>query len=216
MKNISLKNSIIEHIYQDILNNKYKDDNHIKEIELSKRLNVSRAPVREALNDLVNLGILIKYERKGIFLKEITKKEILDTYLTKGMIEGYLAAYDFIVHATNEDYNNLEKLIIKMELKSKKSLKGCVDVGDEFHKLCLKYSTNEILLDTLEKINIKSHILFFQNWAKLYTVNDIVKRHQKIICALKSKDRTIVEETIREHYRQTGTMIALNIQIKNK
>jgi len=211
MKNISLKNSIIDYIYQQILNNKYKAKEHIKEVDLAKDLNVSRAPIREALNELVHIGILIKYERKGIFLKSISKKEVLDTYRTKGLIEGYLAANDFIVNATNDDFKNLDKLIIKMEEKANKSLKGCVDVGDEFHKLCLKYSTNDILFNTLEQINIKSHILFFQNWAKLYTVNDIIIRHQKIVDALKSKDRVIVESTIREHYIQTGTMIAVSI-----
>ncbi len=212
MKNTSLKNSIIEYIYQDILNNKYKDTNHIKEVELSQTLNVSRAPVREALNELVNLGILVKYERKGIFLKEITKKEILDTYHTKGLIEGYLAA-DFILNATKKDFEKLDLFVKKMGEAAQKSSKGCVDKGDEFHQFYLKYSTNEILLETLEKINIKSHILFFNNWSKLYTVKDIVVRHQKIADALKSKDVQLVENSIREHYNETGMKIALKIAI---
>lgn len=210
MKNISLKNSIIEYIYQEILNNKYKDSNHIKEVELAKTLNVSRAPVREALIELVNLGILVKYERKGIFLKEITKKEILDTYHTKGLIEGYLAS-DFILNATKKDFERLELFVKKMGDAAQKSSKGCVDKGDEFHKFYLKYSTNEILLETLEKINIKSHILFFNNWSKLYTVKDIVLRHQKIVDALKSKDVQIAQNIIREHYNETGMKIALKI-----
>ncbi len=210
MKNTSLKDSIIEHIYQDILNNKYKDNNHIKEVELAKKLNVSRAPIREALSEMVNLGILVKYERRGIFLKEITKKEILNTYHTKGLIEGFLAS-DFILNATKKDFEKLDILIKKMGEAAKKSLKGCVDKGDEFHQFYLKYSTNEILLDTLEKINIKSHILFFHNWSKLYTVKDIVSRHQKIADALKSKDVQLVENIIREHYDETGMKIVLEI-----
>jgi DNA-binding GntR family transcriptional regulator len=210
MQNISLKNAIIEHIYQEILDSKYAPNDHIKEVELAKTLNVSRAPVREALNDLVNYGILEKFERRGIFLKEITKKEILDTYQTKGMIEGYLAA-DFILNATEQDYATLDALIEKMEINAKESTKGCVDVGDEFHKMCIKYSTNEILLDTLERVNIKSHILFFQNWGKFYTVKDIINRHQKIVDALKSKDRMLVESVIREHYNETGMNIALKL-----
>jgi len=208
--NISLKNSIIEHIYQDILNDKYKSNNHIKEVELAEELNVSRAPIREALGELVNLGILVKYERKGIFLKEITKKEILDTYYTKGLIEGYLAG-DFVLNATQSDFDKLDLFVIKMGSAAQKSSKGCVDKGDEFHKFCLKYSTNSILLETLEKINIKSHILFFNNWSKLYTVKDIIKRHQKIVDALKSRDVQLVESVIREHYNETGMKIALKI-----
>jgi len=208
--NTSLKNQVIQHIYQDILNGKYKTNKHVKEVELAEKLNISRAPIREALSELVNLGILVKYDRRGIFLKEITKKEILDTYHTKGLIEGFLAS-DFVLNATQKDFNKLDSLVKKMGEAAEKSSKGCVNKGDEFHKFCLKYSTNDILLETLEKINIKSHILFFDNWSKLYTVKDIVLRHQKIVDALKSKDIQFVENVIKEHYNETGMKIALKI-----
>ena len=210
MLNTSLKNQVIQHIYQDILNGKYKTNKHVKEVELAEKLNISRAPIREALSELVNLGILVKYDRRGIFLKEITKKEILDTYHTKGLIEGFLAS-DFVLNATQKDFNKLDLLVKKMGEAAEKSSKGCVNKGDEFHKFCLKYSTNDILLETLEKINIKSHILFFDNWSKLYTVKDIVLRHQKIVDALKSKDIQFVENVIKEHYNETGMKIALKI-----
>ena len=210
MLNTSLKNQVIQHIYQDILNGKYKTNKHVKEVELAEKLNISRAPIREALSELVNLGILVKYDRRGIFLKEITKKEILDTYHTKGLIEGFLAS-DFVLNATQKDFNKLDLLVKKMGEAAEKSSKGCVNKGDEFHKFCLKYSTNDILLETLEKINIKSHILFFDNWSKLYTVKDIVLRHQKIVDALKSKDIQFVENIIKEHYNETGMKIALKL-----
>jgi DNA-binding GntR family transcriptional regulator len=205
---MSLKNSIVQHIYKEILGNRYSPNEHIKESELSEKLKVSRAPVREALMELVSLGILVKYERRGIFLKEITKKEILDTYYTKGLIEGYLAL-DFILSADDEDYDKLDEIVHEMERAAQTSLQGCVDVGDTFHSYYLRYSDNAILIDALEKINVKSHILFFWNWSKLYTVQDIVKRHQKIANAIRSKERTMIEETIRDHYEETGMKIAL-------
>jgi DNA-binding GntR family transcriptional regulator len=208
MGDVSLKNRIIKYIYIEILSNRYSPNEHIKESELADKLKVSRAPVREALIELVNLGILIKYERRGIFLKEITQKEILDTYETKGLIEGYLAL-DFILEAKESDYDKLDSLVKEMEHEANISLKGCVEVGDMFHQYYLKYSDNEILIDALERVNIKSHILFFWNWSKLYTVQDIVERHQKIADALRSKKRTRIEEAIRSHYAETGMKIAL-------
>jgi DNA-binding GntR family transcriptional regulator len=212
MINVSLKNNIIEHIYQEILNNNYIPGDHIKELELSEKLNVSRAPVREALSDLVNLGILVKYERKGIYLKDITAKEVLDTYNTKGMIEGYLAI-DFLLNHTKKDIEHLNLLLDKMGKVAKTSTKACVEVGDEFHKIFLKYSTNEILLETLEKVNIKSHILFFKNWSKLYTVQDIVSRHKEIVDQVQKKDIKLLEKVIRNHYSETGMKIVSKLAI---
>jgi len=204
----SLKNSIIKYIYQEILSNRYSPKEHIKESELAEKLKVSRAPVREALIELVGLGILVKRERKGIFLKEITQKEILDTYHTKGLIEGYLAL-DFILKAKESDYDRLDALVREMSNAAHASSKECVEAGEMFHQYYLKYSDNSILTETLERVNIKSHILFFWNWSKLYTVQDIVRRHQKIADALRSKERAHIEETIRDHYIETGMKIAL-------
>jgi len=205
---ISLKNNIIKYIYGEILSGRYSPNEHIKESELAEKLEVSRAPVREALIELVGLGILIKKERRGIFLKEITQKEILDTYHTKGLIEGYLAL-DFILNAKESDYDELDGIVQEMARAAKVSPKGCVEVGDTFHAYYLKYSDNTILIDALERVNVKSHILFFWNWSKLYTVQDIVERHQKIADALRTKKRTVIEESIREHYAETGMKIAL-------
>jgi DNA-binding GntR family transcriptional regulator len=208
IQDTSLKNRIVQYIYEEILNNRYQPSEHIKESELSEKLNVSRAPVREALMELVSMDILVKHERRGIFLKEITKKEILDTYYTKGLIEGYLAL-DFILNASEEEYDELDAIVRDMERAAQTSSQGCVDAGETFHNYYLKYSDNAILIDALEKINIKSHILFFWNWSKLYTVQDIVKRHQKIADAIRTRDRALIEETIRDHYTETGMKIAL-------
>jgi len=208
IQDTSLKNRIVQFIYEEILANRYRPNEHIKESELSEKLNVSRAPVREALMELVGMDILVKHERRGILLKEITKKEILDTYYTKGLIEGYLAL-DFILNASEEEYDELDAIVRDMERAAQSSSQGCVDTGETFHTFYLKYSDNAILIDALEKINIKSHILFFWNWSKLYTVQDIVKRHQKIADAIRSRDRALIEETIRDHYTETGMKIAL-------
>ena len=205
---MSLKNSIIKYIYKEILSNRYSPKEHIKESELAEKLKVSRAPVREALIELVGLGILVKHERRGIFLKEITQKEILDTYFTKGLIEGYLAL-DFILRAEESEYDKLDSIVEEMESAAKVSPKECVEVGDTFHEYYLKYSNNMILIDALERVNLKSHILFFWNWSKLYTVQDIVERHKKIADALRTKERAVIEETIRAHYNETGMKIAL-------
>ena len=70
----SLKNKIIEYIYDAILNDEYKNNDQIKEAPLALKFEVSRAPIREALLELVSLGVLEQIERRGVFVKDITKK----------------------------------------------------------------------------------------------------------------------------------------------
>jgi len=203
----SLKNKIIEHIYDAILNDEYKQKDQIKEAHLATKLEVSRAPIREALMELVSLGVLEQVERRGVFVKDITNKDIFDTYESKGVIEGFLAT-SFAIHATLKDMEILDDLVEQMSVKSNNA-KTVAKIGVKFHRHYLKYATNDVLLDSLEKLNKKSQLLFSKNWPKLYTLDEVKTRHQKIVDVLKHRKKDEIEKCIKEHYFETGTKIVL-------
>jgi len=210
--NEPLKDKIIEHIYSAIINEEYTQGSQVKEIYLSEKLGVSRAPVREALLELVSLGVLEQVARKGVFVKEITSKDLYDTYETKGIIEGFLAT-ELALHASQEDINQLS-LHVKQMSDITSDRKKVVKAGEMFHKLTLKYAKNSVLLDTLEKINKKSQLLFYKNWTKMYSQEEVKLRHQKIVDAIKSRDKNRIEDVIREHYFETGTKIILLREVR--
>ncbi len=115
--------------------------------------------------------------RKGVFVKEITSKDIYDTYESKGIIEGFLAT-EFALHATPKDIDTLSLHVEQMsDLNSDK--KKVVKVGEDFHKLTLKYAKNSIFLDTLEKINKKSQLTFLQKLVENFTLKQKYKRDIK-------------------------------------
>ena len=207
-----LKEKIIEHIYSSIINEEYPQGSQIKELHLSQKLKVSRAPVREALLELVSLGVLEQMARKGVFVKEITSKDIYDTYESKGIIEGFLAS-EFALHATHKD---IDKLSLHVEQMSspQSGRKKVVKVGESFHKLTLKYAKNSVLLETLEKINRKSQLLFYKNWTKMYSKEEVKQRHQEIVDAIISRDKKTIEDSIRVHYFETGTKIILLREVR--
>lgn len=208
----NLKNKIILHIYDALLCEKYKTKEQIKEVLLAQELNVSRAPIREALTQLVGEGILEQIPKRGVFVKEITIKDIYDTYEAKGLIEGYLAR-SFAINASKKDMNLLDKYVLDMSKKT--NLKNDVaKIGTKFHKFYLKYCKNDVLFESLDKLNKKSHLLFSKNWPKLYTLEEIKTRHEKIVKVLKTRVQDDIENVIREHYLETGSKIVL-LQVKN-
>jgi len=207
-----LKEKIIEHIYNAIINEEYVGGSQVKELRLSEKLGVSRAPIREALLELVSLGVLEQVARKGVFVKEITSKEIFDTYEAKGVLEGFLAT-EFALHASKNDIKQLSLYVEQMS-DPKNDKKKVVKVGEKFHKLTIKYAKNSKFLESLEKINKKSQLLFYKNWTKMYSQKEVKERHKKIINAIKKRDKREIEETIREHYFETGTKIILLREVK--
>lgn len=202
----NLKNKIIEYICDAILNDEYKQNDQIKEVQLSEKLNVSRIPIREALLELVSLGILEHIERRGVFVKQVTATDILNTYQAQGVIEGFLAT-SFAVFATEYDMTVLDNLLLKMCDKSNNA-KTIATLGREFHEYSLKYASNSILLDNLETLNKRSLLMFSKKIGHLYnTIEEIQQEHKKIVDALKSRDKDKIEKVIKNHYIEAGTKI---------
>lgn len=211
---ISLKQRIIEYIYSAIINEELRHGDQIKEKHIAEKFNISRAPAREAMFELVSLGILEHKPKRGTFVKNITSKEIYDTYEAKGIIEGFLASF-YPLYATQNNIDKLDEYILKMT-ESKNDTKKVVKIGELFHKETIKYANNNTMLDMLEKINKRSQILFLKNWTKLYTLDEIIYRHEKIVLAIKSKDRKKTENVVREHYFETGSKLVLLREVQRR
>lgn len=60
----------------------------LREVDLAEGFAVSRGPVREALQHLVQEGLLRRDPRHGIFVPTITDGDIADMYFVRTVIEG--------------------------------------------------------------------------------------------------------------------------------
>ena len=58
---------------------KFKPGEHLTEVDIAKRFSVSRTPVREALNRLVNEAFLVAHGR-GFAVRDLNPKECFDLY----------------------------------------------------------------------------------------------------------------------------------------
>lgn len=85
----SLAKQIYRHILKLIIEGKLQSGDKIVEEEISKTLNTSRAPVREALYLLQVDGIVERIPRRGSVVKSFTQKEIDDYLKTTVHLIGF-------------------------------------------------------------------------------------------------------------------------------
>ncbi len=208
IKKATYKDQVINHIYKEILKGRIKPGQQIKEAKLSEELDISRAPIREALKELISMGILEYKPRIGTFVLDPTSEDIRDTYVARGVLEGYAAASacgDF----TCKDIDNLYRMCAQMGklAESGKNIK-LIDLGDRFHSRLTQKCKNTQIIRFAHTLSLKSHLMFHMFWTKLYSANEIEERHRIIVDAVKEKKANRIEQIIREHYAQTGAKIA--------
>ncbi|GAB6887998.1 GntR family transcriptional regulator [Desulfothermus okinawensis JCM 13304] len=201
------KDKVKKYVIDLILNHKVTPGDQIKEKELAEILKISRAPVREALRELIAEKILEYKPYKGTYLKKTTPQEAMDIYTTRGLLEGYA-----VVNSMESNLKNIRKLsnlVNKMyDAALKHKNKKLIEWGDQFHNLLILGCENNLLLNETKRFGFICHILFFNFWPKIYSPDQIKSRHENILHIIKKRNKLELEYIIREHYFETGKKIS--------
>jgi DNA-binding GntR family transcriptional regulator len=201
------KDHVIKYIYDGMRENRYKSGEKILESHLAKELGISRAPIREALADLVRTGLLEYRPQVGNFVASLSAEEIFDSYVARGVLEGF-AVSQGINNFSDEDLTRLEEMAYKMELFAQKGKrKALIDIGQEFHEELFSHCRNAQVVLFTEQLSLKLHLLFYKHWANVYKPEEIRDRHLDIISIIRKKDPVKLEQLIRQHYIETGRKV---------
>ena len=88
----SLRERIVVRLRQAIITGDLSPKTRLTEPDLARQLNVSRAPLREAIRQLEAEGFVTTVPRVGCFVTEITPQDAADVYAIRMVIEGFSGA----------------------------------------------------------------------------------------------------------------------------
>ena len=202
------KDQVVDYVYQLLLAGKLNPGDQLKESHLAEEMGISRAPIREALKELIMNGLVEYRPQVGNYITLMSPKQTIDSYTTRGVLEGFavMETYD---QFSSEEIDKLEDLTVQMEAyANKNNNKMVTQTGGEFHDLLISKNNNVQLLEYTNRLSLKLHMMFYKYWGKLYSPAEIGRRHQEIVDSIKQKDPVQIEKVIRQHYVETGTKIA--------
>ncbi len=202
------KDQVVAYVYQLLLDGKLNAGEQIKESHLAEEMGISRAPIREALKELIMNGLVEYRPQVGNFIANMSPKQTIDSYTTRGVLEGF-AVMQTCDQFSKEEIHKLENLVNQMEAyATQENNRMLTHTGGEFHDLLISKSNNVQLLEYTDRLSLKLHTLFNRHWGRLYSPSEIARRHRAIVDSLKQGDPVRIEQVIREHYVETGTKIA--------
>jgi DNA-binding GntR family transcriptional regulator len=164
----------------------FKPNERINEIDLSKRLHVSRTPLREVLNRLMVEGFLTRTQNKGFIGRALDPQEILDLYEFRRGLEVNILDLACL-RATDAEIGALEDFTAKstvLNTQDEDPAKLCA-LDEEFHMRIAALTRNAEYQRALENVNARIH---YVRWL------DVMKRrldtqdeHTAIVHALKAR-----------------------------
>jgi DNA-binding GntR family transcriptional regulator len=171
----------------------------LDERDLSQRFGVSRTPLREALAQLDQEGLVKIVARRGIFIVRKTKAEILDMITVWAALES-MAARLATQHASDAELARLHTLVDQFSQDKVAAKMGeYSDANIKFHQAIIGLGKNRLITDLTDKLffhvrAIRQRTIFEQDRAKRSVVD-----HSEIVGALEARDTERAERLVREH-----------------
>ncbi len=212
--NMSLKERVYILLKERIINGDLKSGTRLNELELSNVMNISRGPIREALNMLEKDGFVSIIPRKGAIVAKISVQDVKNIWEMRKLLEPY-AAKLCLDKYTDEDIKCIENKL-KSVLQNPRDFDLYIKVDLELHEFLHKYVDNKLLKDTLVMIKEHSLRLRYYSEGKINVKRDVMltvsKEHLDIINAIKERDKQKVEKVVNAHLinSENRTLNALN------
>lgn len=182
----------------------------IKEVALAEKLGISRAPIREALESLVQEGLVTSEPQKGKRVRLMTPQEVECSYRVGGILEA-TGVRDSLPLWQDAELRELEHILKGMYAKSLEvhDLAGLTELDDTFHDMLLMHCDNPYLTDLARRsCSTISKYLMYRQWSSFYTPKEFYERHQLIVDAMLARDPERIWRVIRRHYDELGEKMA--------
>jgi len=147
---ITLKKTVYNAVFDDIVEGRYKANEIITEGALVEKYGVSKAPVREALIELCKDNILQSYPRLGYQIIPVTIKEIVDIIDFRVDLE-LSCLRRTAERITPEDLEELRKNVVDVGANYAKEIAPHWLINTHFHLQLCRLSDNQYAYKMLEE-----------------------------------------------------------------
>ena len=149
---LALSKLVYQQVYREIINGNLLPQHKIIESKIAKELNISRSPVKMALAEMTEKGILEKEKGRELHVKKVRYEECLWIYEARMTLEPE-AAYLAARRINKEEVELLERLVGCFEKIDKTHDHTAYKNADKlFHETIIKASRNKYLMAMYESI----------------------------------------------------------------
>jgi len=148
----TLRAHVVKILSAGILSGKYKPGDRLNESQIARELNISRIPVREALSQLQEQGLVQNRERRGMFVINIGPEEVMQISSLRIVLETE-ALRLAQKRMTPQTMAGLEKIVDRMD-NWDGTLLDAAALDLEFHRALWKAAGNPYLERALNAVMV--------------------------------------------------------------
>mgnify|MGYP000869254504 FL=1 len=212
-RRLSTKDYAYYEIKQRIISGDLEPDQPVNEESLAQELEISRTPLREALQRLEIEELLIRLPNGRLRVAPISVKEVEEIFEIRSYLEG-IVAKQATMNASEDDIQNLAQLTREIVLAAEESRReDVVYFGNRFHNYLYEISGNQTACKILSQLN--DHI---SRYRRLGPIRDAgrsrkaAEEHQAIFDRIAARDPEGAEKAMYTHIRNSLSTAVKSIE----
>lgn len=193
-----------------IISGQFEQGKRLTEEALAEEFNVSRTPIREALKRLETEGLVTPLKR-GVIVREYSKKDIVQIYRLRALLESYAAA-EAALHRTEEDIVSLKETNEQYKKAVfSKDVHAIFSANARFHDAILTATDNEHLRFHLSKVVVLPLVFRSFYWYSEYQLHRSYEFHKTILHAIMNRHSDRAKYAMYEHIYLSLDHVLLHI-----
>lgn len=193
-----IADAVYEQLREAVLTGQFPAGSRLSVPSLASELEVSRSPVREAVQRLVKDRLAVEEPRRGAIVSNVSPEELAALYQVREVLEGLAAR----IAAEHPDPNFISILETTMNnhrtAVNEADWAAHAEYDSQFHSLLRRQSGNSELIRSLDDIQVRVR-LGMTKTSVSSGMQVALSDHQAIFDAIKESDGNAAERVARRH-----------------
>ncbi len=186
----TIPEQVAARLRQEVLTGRLKPGAPLREIEISERFGVSRGPIREALRQLTQQGILVLEPNKGVRVAPNPSVAVRPLIVEIRRTIEIFVLDSIFDEFTEADINQLESILSDIKKDCEQDdINSLIEHDLRFHQILIQCHPDKDLLALWEPIMMR----MLMHYSRLSNLMDSYLEHKQIFDAIRSgsKDEAI-------------------------
>ena len=192
---------IADEIRSAVLSGEMRPGMRIRQELLAAKFGASRIPVREALKQLENEGLVVLAPNRGAWIADVNSEESIEVYRIREVVEP-LAILESVPYLTDADISALDAMINELERVT--TLERYLQLDREFHHYMYRRHHNRHAVDLWEDHREILRAIARRLPSSLRRRKSVMEEHRALLEAIRTHDEDRAAAVIAEHVAGSG------------
>lgn len=206
-RGLSLSEKTYARLKQIIISGDLKPGQPINEIDLARRLGISRSPLRETLRQLREEG-LVEASGRGLRVAPVTRRGVIELYELRLALESF-AARRAAGRIARQDIDAAQA---ELEATAEPLARGDVwpftNLDFQFHDLYVRNCGNSVVVDRIARLRDHLRRIWRHVGIRVDHTELAFREHHAILDAMRSGDPARLQGAVERHIAAVGERVA--------